>query len=257
MDYNFDRISDQYDATRGFPPGVAERVCQWVLARLPADPTIAEVGVGTGRIAVPFITRDIRYTGFDISEQMTELLRRKVGGDLRRAQLFMADITEPLPVPDESQDAVMAVHILHLVDAEKALTQIRRILKPNGALVWGYEHHDELSPRYRIRQRFREEAASLGWTKQRDFHAQAGRDLLATWGARVSQHTVALWQEGETPRHILEAMRRRVMSFTWEMDEAVLMQASRLATAWAEAEYGDLDRSFAGEHRFLVDWYQF
>lgn len=257
MTYNFDRVSDRYDETRGLPPGVPEAICRWVLARLPADPAIAEIGVGTGRIAIPFIQEGVRYTGFDISEQMVALLRAKLGGDLGRAQIHMADVTKELPIAAGSQDAVMAVHILHLVDAPLALAQIRRILKPNGALLWGYEWHDDGAPRQLIRAKFRQTANDLGQAKWRSFTVPEGHRLLADWGAQSTRHTLATWTEPETPRSALEAIAKRTMSFTWEVDDAILQESLRRTEEWARAEFGDLDLVSHVEKRFVADWYQF
>lgn len=258
MAYNFDRVHDKYDATRGFPPGVAERISRWVLSRLPKDPAITEIGVGTGRIAVPFIEQNIRYTGFDISAQMTGRLREKLGGDLRRAQICLTDITEPLPLPEESQDAVIAVHILHLVDALATLRQSRRILKPHGAWVWGYQLHDDLSPRQEIRSKFREFAGMASDYRPRDFYVPEARALLAQWGSQVSQHVVATWTETDTYTNVIAGIGERLMSFTWSIEEAVLQQCVLQTEAWARERYGDdLAQPFPVEQRFLVDWYQF
>lgn len=257
MDYNFDRVADKYDATRGLPPGVAERVCRWVLSRLPADPGIAEIGVGTGRMALPFIEGDVRFAGFDISEQMLARLNEKLGGNLRRAQLYMADITQPLPVPPGSQDAVLAAHILHLVDSAAALEQVRRILKPHGALLWGYNMYDQFTPAGVIRPRYSQAVLDLGGPTRRDFHVQQARNLLAEWGTRVSQHTVAAWTERETPREVLTELRERIHSFTWTVPDDIHAAAFRSAEEWTLAEMGDLDRAYAYDVRFVIDWYQF
>jgi len=257
MDYNFDRVADKYDATRGLPPGVTDRISRWILSRLPADPAVAEIGVGTGRIAIPFIERGVRYTGFDISQQMLDRLHEKLGGDLRRAAIHVADITQPLPVPEASQDAVIAVHIFHLVDAIKALEQVRRILKSHGALVWGYSKHGDLSVRQTIRSRFHELMLELGAPPRRDFFAQSAREQLAAWGAAVSQHVVAVWTEQETARNNIERMRSGVMSSTWGTSDEWRAEAGRRLEAWALAQYGDLDRVHDVEERFVIDWYQF
>lgn len=258
MPYNFDRVADRYDATRGFPPGVADRICQWTLARLPADPAVAEIGVGTGRVAFPFIARGVRYSGFDISEPMLARLREKLGDDLRRSALYIADVTKPLPVPDQSQDAVIAVHILHLVDAVQALHQVRRILKPHGALAWGFNENDSTAPTRRLRPKFFELVTQLGGPQRRDFQVQPARELLAQWGAQVSRHTVAAWQETSTMREALASLQERVFSFSWDVPEAIFAEAYRRTEAWALAECGgDLDRPCEHDVRFVVDWYQF
>ncbi len=254
--YNFDRIADRYDDTRGFPPGVAEQICEWVLSRLPEAPAILEIGVGTGRIAIPFIQRGIRYTGVDISAEMTGRLRAKLGGNLRRAQLLLADAAERLPLPDDSQDAAIAVHIFHLIDAIRALHELRRVLKPHGALIWGHERHGDGSIRHRVRQYFHETVEALGGPPRRDFFRKDARDLLASWGARVEQHTVARWVRQESCRQALESLRQRLISSTWAIPDEILQEAARRTEAWAAQEYGDLDRLHEVEERFVIDWFQ-
>ncbi|HYG58442.1 MAG TPA: class I SAM-dependent methyltransferase [Symbiobacteriaceae bacterium] len=257
MQYNFDRVADRYDATRGLPPGVAERICRWVLSRLPADPAVAEVGVGTGRIAIPFIQQGVRFTGFDISEQMLSRLTEKLSGDLCRARLLLADITHELPVPEHSQHCVIGVHIFHLVDTVAAMQQIRRILAPHGALVWGYNMYDEFAPHGRMGPKYHQFSQALGGPGKRDYRKQEARDLLHQWGARVTQHVVTAWTETETPAGALERIRTRVMSSTWDVPDAIHEVAVRQTEAWVRAEYGDLQRPYEYDVRFMTDWYQF
>lgn len=257
MMYNFNRVSDRYDEARRLPPGVADRICRWVLSRLSADPLITEIGVGTGRIAIPFIKSGTRYTGVDISDQMLKRTTEKLGGHLGNARLMLADVTETLPLRDHSQDAVIAVHILHLVEPMRALTQVRRILKQGGALVWGYQHHGDLSPRWLIRKRFFDNAGTLGHIRRQDFHAPMAREILAEWGARVTQHTIAAWTEPCSCGQVLADLQNRTMSGTWEMEDTILAEAIRRTATWVQAEFGDLDRPYENEEAFMVDWHQF
>jgi ubiquinone/menaquinone biosynthesis C-methylase UbiE len=52
---NFDRAASYYDETRGFPAGVEEQVGAFIAqsVNLDANSRVLEVGVGTGRIALP------------------------------------------------------------------------------------------------------------------------------------------------------------------------------------------------------------
>ena len=54
---NFDRAASFYDATRALPDGVAEEVGDAILRRVAAgsDTRFLEVGIGTGRVALPLI----------------------------------------------------------------------------------------------------------------------------------------------------------------------------------------------------------
>ena len=69
---NFDRAAAFYDATRALPDGVAEQVRDAVLDRVGARPgtRFLEVGVGTGRIALPFVRAGHAYCGVDLSVAM-------------------------------------------------------------------------------------------------------------------------------------------------------------------------------------------
>jgi ubiquinone/menaquinone biosynthesis C-methylase UbiE len=255
MSYNFDRMSSKYDDTRALPAQVTDHICRWVLSRLPVDPTICEIGVGTGRIAIPFIQRGIRYTGFDISEQMLERARTKLGNDLQQASLLLADVTQILPLAPSSQDAAVAVHILHLVDAPRALNELRRVLKPDGVFIWGFQEQDEDSPAMEIRRHFFKATILIGAEPKRDFFVSEARQLLADWGTGVSRHAVATWSRSFTARAILESLAARIPSSTWHLTDEVLGQAIRQTEEWAKNRYGDLDRELVSEERFMVDWY--
>src|SRR4051812_37800202 len=75
-----DRIAGVYDAW------VAPTVDPWTdaavsfLARLANGGTALELGVGTGRVALPLAERGVRVHGIDASEAMIARLREKPGG---------------------------------------------------------------------------------------------------------------------------------------------------------------------------------
>ena len=52
-----------------------------VLAELAGEGAALELGIGTGRIALPLAARGVRVVGIDLSEAMVERLRAKPGGD--------------------------------------------------------------------------------------------------------------------------------------------------------------------------------
>ena len=89
---NFDRAAAFYDATRALPDGVAEQVRDAVLDRVGARPgtRFLEVGVGTGRIALPFVRAGHAYCGVDLSAAMLGALREKLIADARRSRPWPA-----------------------------------------------------------------------------------------------------------------------------------------------------------------------
>lgn len=83
---------------------------------------LLDVGCGTG-IAYEFFNVD--YTGIDPSE---ELLKQCKG----KSVLGKA---EELPFENESFDVVIAVTSLHHCDLDKAVSEIKRVVKKNGVIV--------------------------------------------------------------------------------------------------------------------------
>ena len=51
------------------------------LAELAGDGAALELGIGTGRIALPLARRGVRVHGIDLSEAMVARLRAKPGGE--------------------------------------------------------------------------------------------------------------------------------------------------------------------------------
>ena len=63
-----------------FDPAVVEPVVDF-LADLAGDGAALELGIGTGRIALPLARRGVRVDGIDLSEAMVARLRAKPGAD--------------------------------------------------------------------------------------------------------------------------------------------------------------------------------
>jgi ubiquinone/menaquinone biosynthesis C-methylase UbiE len=93
-----------------------------------------EIGVGTGRIALPLAERGIDMIGADLSPAMLARLRANAGGT-SPFPVVVADVTA-LPLADASVDAVLGCHVLHLIpDWRAALDQACRVLRPGGVLL--------------------------------------------------------------------------------------------------------------------------
>jgi ubiquinone/menaquinone biosynthesis C-methylase UbiE len=111
---SFDRAADIYDQTRGHPPIVSEQVADSLIAVLNPSPRLLEIGIGTGRIASPIAARGIEVTGLDISAKMMRRLLDNLPTDRTRLNLIQADATQ-CPLRSGIFDAVLAVHVLHLI----------------------------------------------------------------------------------------------------------------------------------------------
>ena len=85
-----DRIADLYDDLYRWKLDTESAVEG--LAGLAGSGPVLELGVGTGRIALPLIERGLEVHGIEASEPMVELLRGKPGGD--RVRVSIGDFAE-------------------------------------------------------------------------------------------------------------------------------------------------------------------
>jgi SAM-dependent methyltransferase len=81
-DYFGERVAGRYDESSPemFAPAVVDPAVDF-LVDLAGDGAALELGIGTGRIALPLSQRGVRVHGIDLSEAMVARLRAKPGGD--------------------------------------------------------------------------------------------------------------------------------------------------------------------------------
>jgi SAM-dependent methyltransferase len=80
--YFDERVAARYDESSAemFEPEVVEPAVD-LLAELAGDGRALELGIGTGRIALPLARRGVPVHGIDLSRAMTSRLREKPGGE--------------------------------------------------------------------------------------------------------------------------------------------------------------------------------
>lgn len=95
--------------------------------------TVLELPTGTGLIAKHIVCSAEHIEATDASQKMIEQAKQGV----KSAKLYFSvqDMFH-LPYADQSFDVVIVVNALHIVpEPEKALSEIRRVLKDDGVLV--------------------------------------------------------------------------------------------------------------------------
>jgi SAM-dependent methyltransferase len=80
--YFDERVAARYDRPDGeeFDPAVIEMIVDFLVERAGAGRAL-ELGIGTGRIALPLAQRGVPVHGIDVSRAMVARLRAKPGGD--------------------------------------------------------------------------------------------------------------------------------------------------------------------------------
>lgn len=109
-----------------------------VLADLAAGGPVLEMGIGTGRIALPLQARGVAVRGIDASEEMVATLRSKPGS--ATIPVVIGDLADPEPYGDTPVAVAFCgfntLYNLAGADAQGAcLANAAAVLRPGGSLV--------------------------------------------------------------------------------------------------------------------------
>jgi SAM-dependent methyltransferase len=140
----YDRLGRRYDA---WCRSVTEDIPFYVGLALDSGGPVLEVGVGSGRIAVPTALAGVRVVGVDSSPVMLELARERAAPHGVALELVCADMRH---LPDLGEFALVTVPfraLLHLrSDGERlaVLRALRDRLRPGGTLAFDVFHPDRI-----------------------------------------------------------------------------------------------------------------
>jgi 2-polyprenyl-3-methyl-5-hydroxy-6-metoxy-1,4-benzoquinol methylase len=147
VESGYDRMSEQYLATKDLEDPLALRALEDLASLLPSQAAVLDLGCGAGVPVTRWLAdRGFAVTGVDVSARQLELTSTYVP----EGTFIKADMTE-VDFEPESFDAVVAFHsIIHVPRTEHPalLESIHRWLRPGGALlatmtVADYEGRDE------------------------------------------------------------------------------------------------------------------
>jgi len=134
----YDAIAELYDP---WSRSVTEDVGFYVAEARKAGPRVVELGVGTGRIAVPVASAGVPVIGIDSSAGMLEVCRRRAeaAGVARLVDLRQGDLRDP-PVTERVRLVTSPFRaLLHAEtdqDRRAALAAAFRLLVPGGRFVF-------------------------------------------------------------------------------------------------------------------------
>ena len=121
----FDVAAEEYDAWFERHPHAYHSELEAIRELLPESGIGVEIGVGTGRFAAPLGIR----LGVDPSPEMSRIAKKR-GIDVVHGR------AEDLPIDNASMDFVLMVTTLcFLDDVDRALGELRRVLRPSGVFI--------------------------------------------------------------------------------------------------------------------------
>ena len=248
----YDRLAPGFDRQRPLPDGVADSIRVAVLAALPPKPSIVDIGCGAGRIGWTFVAAADNYTAVDFSLGMLKsFASRPLAGAPRLAQ---ADAAQ-LPFPDAVFDGVLLVQVLSGTSHwRNLLNEVKRVLRPDGALFVGQSIAPDNGIDARMKQRLAEildEMNEHPYQRKSKQHAFDWLDRQAT----VTTKQVARWQMSRTPRQFVE--RHGSGARFSALDPALQTMAMDRVKQWALDSFGSLDAASPEEQCFELRIYRF
>lgn len=139
--FSYDSIADAYAAHIDEAPynKLYERPAMMALLPEVRGARVLEAGCGGGWYSEQLIARGARVTSIDASAALVRHTQARLGGG---ADVRVADLSRPLAfAADASYDGIVSALVLHyLRDWSTALAEFRRILKPDGWLLFSTHH---------------------------------------------------------------------------------------------------------------------
>ena len=137
----FDNISENYDGlNRVISFGIDVKWRKKVVAIVGENNPrqILDIATGTGDLAIMMADLNPdRVVGLDISAGMLEVGKQKIAkANLSDKIEMLVGDSENMPFEDETFDAItVSFGVRNFANLDKGLTEIKRVLKPNGKLV--------------------------------------------------------------------------------------------------------------------------
>lgn len=190
----FNRLAEAYRARPGYPEQLVERLL--VLAG--AEGRIADLGAGTGHLAIPLARHGAQVTAVEPARAMLEALAAQAGGLVR----LVHSCAEDTSLPSGAFELVLLADALQWVNPELAGREAGRLLAPGGVMAI-VEARLEETPFAR------ELAALLARSNPRSKVAAGGaaRMVLAL-ATRAAPRSEQLLHEVELDQAALEAVLR-------------------------------------------------
>ncbi|MBB1254011.1 class I SAM-dependent methyltransferase [Streptomyces sp. OF3] len=172
--------------------------------------TVLELGAGHGRDALHFARQGLRTHATDFSPTGLDQLRAAADaqGVAERVTTTVHDVREPLPLPDDSFDAVFAHMLLCMAlstDEIRALVaEVARVLRPGGTFVYTVRHTGDAH--YRTGTPYGDDIWEHGGFAVHFFPRALVDELAAGW--RLAD--VHAFEEGDLPRRLWRVTQRTV-----------------------------------------------
>jgi len=208
---SFGRVAREYELGRpSWPPQAIDRPAREL--ELGADSPVLDLGAGTGKLTSLLIRDSTEVFAIEPVAEMRSRLASLEG------VCIAAGLAEAIPFADASFDGAFIAQAFHWFDGERALDEIRRVVRPRGrlGLVWN------------VRDR------SVAWV-------EAVAKIVDGYGDAIRRHESGEWRSafassnGFTPLDLIEFPNPQMVTPAQVLD--------RVASTSFIARLGDGERA--------------
>ncbi len=222
---------------------------------------LLEVGTGSGRCSLPlseaFLSHGARMIGMDLLyTKLSQLASDSRAGGLN---LVQGDALS-MPFPEQCFDAIITVHVMHLVaQQDAALEEFRRLLRPGGVYLRGVtEQPTSDSVWARLRQTWQSLLENKGLEQshsERDARAISG--LLRKMGAKGSQVQVSERRVTTSPRREMTRIAAKAKKGAWQILPELLPELLAELERLSVTEYASPEQPMQYTESVVVEVWRF
>ena len=132
--------AEAYERSR---PDYQPAAVEWIVdaLELQRGSTVLDLGAGTGKFTRALMTHGLNVVAVEPSDDM-----RRVLNQVLPAVQVLPGTADAIPLPDQAVDAVAVAQAFHWFDAQVALHEMARVLRPAGGIGLIWNERDESVP---------------------------------------------------------------------------------------------------------------
>jgi ubiquinone/menaquinone biosynthesis C-methylase UbiE len=142
LDWDYTSVARAYLKRPGYAADAIDDVVRH--AGLAPGMRVADVGAGTGNLTLPLLERGLEVLAIEPNDAMRRLGLERTAQHTQVA--WRRAFAEATTLPDGSVDAVGFGSSFNVVDAERAVAESARILRPGGAIFCLWNHRQLTDP---------------------------------------------------------------------------------------------------------------
>jgi ubiquinone/menaquinone biosynthesis C-methylase UbiE len=253
----FDGQADTYDQRVGLREAECREITQSVLSIAEVRPgdVVVEVGAGTGQVGRWLVQAGLRYVGFDLSQGMLGVFRRRMDPASNTWMLLQADGNRPWPLADATARVIFTSRAIHLLSLGHVAQEVFRIGKSDcAALIIGRVQRERDSIKASMKQALLRQLRRHG--VQGHEGEQNQRRLLEACceqGAQVLDPlVVSRWTVASTPWQSIDSWKTKPGLGGVDLPASIKQEILKELELWAEATFNGLHQPVESEEAYVL-----